>query len=80
MGLYHCNVSLESALPEKHNSLRGNKGFFEKAVEGIKHMQEVDIKCSIWTYVKKKDVQEDLKDLKAIIDIRHRLKVWKVVI
>lgn len=80
-GLYACNISLDSASSQEHNSLRGYNGCFEKAIDGIKYLLGEGIKCNIWTYAKKTDIQEqNLKDLKAIIEIGRQLKVDKVVI
>ncbi len=80
-GLYQCNVSVDSASPERHDDLRGYAGCFEKTVEGIRHLSDAGVKSSIWTYVKKEDVNEnDLADLKGIIEMGRRLKVHKVVV
>ena len=80
-GLFYCNVSLDSSSPEQHNRLRGYKGCFEKAEEGIKYLTEAGVQCSIWTYVKKEDVKDgDLLDLKALIEKARQLKVRNVVI
>ncbi len=80
-GLSCCNVSLDSASPAQHNRLRGFENCFEKAVEGIKYILDEGIKCNIWTYVKKYDVEKQgLRDLKAIIDLGRHIKVNKVII
>lgn len=80
-GLHLCNVSLDSVFPERHNSLRGYKGCYEKAVEGIENLISSGIKCNIWTYAKRDDVKDaDLKDLKALVELGRQLKVQKVVI
>lgn len=80
-GLDYCNVSLDSASPEHHNLLRGVKKGFERAVDGIRFAVDAGIKCSVWTYVSKKDVsQNNLQDTKAIIELGRKLNVFKVVI
>lgn len=80
-GLSFCNISIDSALSEMHNSLRGYEGCFEKALEGIRYLLDEGIRCNIWTYARKKDVQEqNLKDLKSIINLARQIKVHKVVI
>ena len=38
-GLYSLFVSIDSAIPEEHDQLRGLKGLFESAIQGIKRMQ-----------------------------------------
>lgn len=80
-GLNFCNVSIDSPDPEVHNRLRGQKGCFEKAIDGIGYMREAGIKCSIWTYVGKEDVRDrDCRDLKKIIELGRSLGVAKVVV
>lgn len=80
-GLYYCNVSLDSASPEHHDSLRKFKGCFNKAMDGIKYLMESGVKCDIWTYVSKDDVENnDLKDTKDLIELGRRINVNRVVI
>ncbi|MBI5198314.1 MAG: radical SAM protein [Nitrospirae bacterium] len=79
-GLFFCNISLDSSSPEIHNQLRRSKECFEKAVDGIRYLTELGVRCSIWTYVKKSDIQDDLQDLKSLIGMARRLEVRKVVI
>ena len=38
LGVSHVSVSLDSAVPEKNDRLRGRKGAFEKAVSGMKNL------------------------------------------
>jgi MoaA/NifB/PqqE/SkfB family radical SAM enzyme len=80
-GLSNFMVSLDSASPEQHDKLRNYEGCFEKTMEGIKHVVDTGIKCSIWTYVKKDDVQnKNLADLQRIIKIGYDLNVNEVFI
>jgi MoaA/NifB/PqqE/SkfB family radical SAM enzyme len=80
-GISNFMVSLDSISPEQHDKLRNYEGCFEKTLEGIKHVVDAGIRCSIWTYVKKDDVQNNnLADLKGIIDMGHHLNVYQVFI
>ncbi len=80
-GLFLCNVSLDSASRDLHDNLRGVRGCFEKAVDGIRYVQEVGVKCSIWTYVKKRDLKENnLADLKGLIEMGRQLRVSNVFV
>lgn len=79
-GLHYCNISIDSADYRRHNTLRGYDGGFQKAVKGIKHAVESGIKCNIWTYASKNDINEhDLKDAKSVICMAKELKVKSVV-
>jgi len=49
-GLYSIFVSLDSPYPEEHDSLRGMKGLFERAVEGIKLMKSKGVFVGISSY------------------------------
>lgn len=52
-GLEMLYVSIDSAIPEKHDELRGMKGLFDRAVQGIKNALDVRLKCCLSTYVTK---------------------------
>ena len=52
-GLELLNVSIDSPVPEKHDQLRGRKGVFDTAVQGIRNALEVQLKCTLSTYVTK---------------------------
>lgn len=52
-GLNMLIVSLDSATPEMHDKLRGVKGCFEKAVNGLRIARKKGLKSCIWTYVTK---------------------------
>ncbi|MBI5492875.1 MAG: radical SAM protein [Deltaproteobacteria bacterium] len=80
-GLSFCNVSLDSSSADRHDSLRNYSGGFKAATEGIRNLVDAGIRCSIWSYVSKRDVADrDLKDLRELIAVGRRLKVKKVVI
>jgi AdoMet-dependent heme synthase len=46
-GIIRVSVSLDGATAEIHNKLRQQKGAFEKAIEGIKHLREKEIAFQI---------------------------------
>ena len=52
-GLELVNVSIDSPIPEKHDQLRGRKGLFDIAVQGIKNALDLQLKCTLSTYVTK---------------------------
>jgi MoaA/NifB/PqqE/SkfB family radical SAM enzyme len=80
-GLYSCNVSLDSAVPEVHDRKRNFPGCHKKAVAALTHLVENDITCSIFTYASKAEVRDnDLRDLKEIISLGRRLQVNSVTI
>jgi len=52
-GLYSIFVSIDSPIPEEHDSFRGMPGLFYKAVEGIKLMKENGVFVGISSYASK---------------------------
>ena len=80
-GISQFNVSIDSSDPESHNAYRRYQGCFEKAVDGIRLALGEGIRCSIWTYASKNDVQQNnLSDLKKIISLGRELRVNNVFI
>ncbi|MFX1393849.1 MAG: radical SAM protein, partial [Promethearchaeota archaeon] len=55
-GLDILYVSIDSPIPEKHDELRGVKGCFEKAVQGIKNALDIGLKCELSTYVTRENL------------------------
>jgi len=55
-GLELLYVSIDSPIPAKHDELRGMKGLFNKAVQGIKNALEVRLKCALSTYITKENL------------------------
>ncbi len=55
-GLEILYVSIDSPVPEKHDELRGMKGLFNKAIQGIKNALEVELKCELSTYITKENL------------------------
>ena len=52
-GLELLYVSIDSPIPEKHDELRGMKGLFDKAVQGIRNALDMQLKCALSTYITK---------------------------
>lgn len=52
-GLEMLYVSIDSPVPEKHDELRGAKGIFDKAIQGIKNAIDEQLKCTLSTYITK---------------------------
>jgi MoaA/NifB/PqqE/SkfB family radical SAM enzyme len=55
-GLEMLYVSIDSHIPEKHDELRGVKGTFEKAVQGIRNALDARLKCALSTYITKENL------------------------
>lgn len=55
-GLEMLYVSIDSPVPEKHDELRGMKGLFDRAIQGIKNALNIRLKCSLSTYVTKENL------------------------
>ena len=52
-GLEMLYVSIDSPIPEKHDELRGVKGLFDKAIQGIKNALDEELRCTLSTYITK---------------------------
>ena len=57
-GLKELVVSIDSADSARHDELRGVKGCFEKATNGLRMAREKGISTAIWTYVTKTNFDE----------------------
>lgn len=55
-GLEMLYVSIDSPKPEDHDKLRGVKGTFNKAVQGIKNALGARLKCAVSTYITKENL------------------------
>lgn len=75
-GLTVMFVSLDSADAQTHDNLRGVKGCFEKAVNGIKLAQAAGIPTGIWTYASKNHSDE----LEGIAKLAYDLKAKNVFV
>ena len=80
-GLDKCNISMDSPDSNVHDKFRHYEGCFERAIEGIRNLKEVNISTSIWTHVSKQDVsRNELKDLKRLIQMGRELNVSSIMI
>lgn len=77
-GINNINVSLDSADPEIHDSLRHHQGVFYKAVNGIKLCVKRKIPCVLSTYASKRAVASG--DLEKLIKLGRQLNVTAVKI
>jgi len=59
-GLYSLFVSIDSPFPDEHERLRGVKGIFESAVQGIKTMQEKGGFVGISSYATRSGTQKKI--------------------
>jgi len=57
-GLTDLIVSIDSADAERHDALRGVKGCFKKATEGLQIAKRMGLMTEIWTYVTKDNFGE----------------------
>ncbi|MFX1444792.1 MAG: radical SAM/SPASM domain-containing protein [Promethearchaeota archaeon] len=55
-GLEILYVSIDSPHPEIHDELRGMKGLFDIATQGIKNALEVGLNCQLSTYITKENL------------------------
>ncbi len=70
-GLEMLYVSIDSPIPEKHDELRGEKGTFEKAVQGIKNALDARLKCTLSTYITKENLTNG--EFKRVIQLAKDL-------
>ncbi len=76
-GLTLCDVSIDDPDPHKHDALRGLRGLYEKAVEGIGLLKEFNILCQIVTYASKRNIPSGIEQ---IIQLGRKLGVFAVSI
>ena len=71
-------VSLDSIIPNKHDTFRKLPGLFEKALEGIKECQKLGLLTAISTTL----VQEDLENgnFESMINFAKKLKVNELIV
>ena len=62
-GLTQCAVSIDYPDAGVHDSLRGVPGAFDRAVQGIRHLQEAGIPCQICTYASRRLIPDGLKEI-----------------
>lgn len=66
-GVHYIEISLDSTIPEVHDSFRGVKGAFEKTMEGIKNCVDVGIYTCIATTITKLNFK-NVKDVIALAE------------
>ncbi len=77
-GLTSVIVSIDSHIPEKHNSRRGLENLFEKATEGIKEAKKEKLLVGISTVVSREDVEKG--NIVKIFELGRKLKVNDILI
>jgi len=75
-GLEILYVSIDSPHPEEHDRLRGMKGLFNTAVQGIKNALEVGLNCQLSTYITKENLANG--DFERVIQLAKDLKATGV--
>ncbi|MBU6999383.1 MAG: radical SAM protein [Theionarchaea archaeon] len=70
-GIHSVQVSLDGANPETHDAIRGMKGGFKKAIQGIKALKEVDVDVSISSVL----TRENFHELNALYRLGQELGV-----
>ena len=79
-GISCINISLDSAMEEKHDSLRRLPGVYKKALEGARICREEEIPCIMSTYVTHDRIknfgtgESDNSQLTQIISLAKNLK------
>jgi MoaA/NifB/PqqE/SkfB family radical SAM enzyme len=79
-GISCINISLDSITEEKHDGLRGLKGIYRKAIDGVKYCYEEGVACIVSTYVTRNRIKNiglgdaDDSQLKKMISFAKELK------
>lgn len=79
-GISCINISLDSVLEEKHDSLRGLPGLYNRTIDGVRYCYEEAIPCIVSTYVTRNRVRNfgrgpsDDSQLTKIINLAKELK------
>lgn len=75
MGIYRehlfCSVSIDGALEETHDAIRGCKGAHYKAIAGIKELLKNQIPCEMIFTIQKRNLHE----LEEVIMLANQMKV-----
>lgn len=72
---YAVAISLDGAVAETHDSIRGTKGAYEKCLSSIRLLKEAEISTSIITTLHKKNVKELTKIRELIL---NRGIAWQI--
>ena len=76
IGFGYIQVSIDAATPEKHDEFRGVKGMWERAVQGIKNLNEVGL-TPVIAYTHTKDTHNEFR---GILELRKKIGAYKVVV
>ncbi|MCE4614160.1 MAG: radical SAM protein [Desulfurococcales archaeon] len=74
LGFRYVGISIDSANPARHDSFRGVKGAYEKAIEGIRNVVDAGIPAGIRTTI----TANNYKETGEIVDLAYRLGVRRV--
>ena len=77
-GLYSLFVSIDSPLPEEHDSLRGMPGLFETVIKGIKRAKEKGIFVGFSSYATRSSTREG--KYKEIHELAKQLELHNVML
>ena len=82
-GINCVNVSIDSDDEVKHDELRGLKGVFKRAVEGIRYCHEEGIPCIVSTYVTRERIENfakpnDDSQITRILNLAKEIKATGV--
>ena len=75
IGVFHVRVSIDGATANIHDSIRGGKGSFDRAVRAVEHLKNADIPLvSIAPTI----MQENIHEIGELIDLASRLEVSEI--
>ncbi len=79
-GLSQIETNIDSIHPEKHDTIRGKSGSFEKTIETLKNAVEMDLTCVVQTVMTKHNEDEimDIVKLAKSVGV-HRYRLWDVM-
>jgi len=75
-GTTYVEISLDSYIPEVHDTFRGVKGAYERTIEGIRHCVEAGLMVGIATTATKLNIEH----IPHIIELARNMKVDSVVV
>lgn len=75
-GLHWVHVSIDSPCAEIHDRLRGVKGCFEKAVQGIRSSREAGLFVQVSTYIHHNPLSNG--DAKKVVELGQKMGVNKI--
>ena len=77
-GIYGIFVSIDSAIPERHDNNRERPGLFHKAVEGIRSCIKYEVPVGISTVCTRENIDDG--DLRDIIEFGKELNVFEIFV